>query len=48
VAAAVSGAGPTVLALPVSGELPSGVDLTGFDARRVPVDLGGVRVAPLG
>ncbi|ONI83984.1 homoserine kinase [Saccharothrix sp. ALI-22-I] len=48
VAAAVSGAGPTVLALPVDGELPSGVDLTGFEARRVPVDLGGVRVAPLG
>ncbi|WP_447004052.1 homoserine kinase [Saccharothrix isguenensis] len=47
VPAAVSGAGPTVLALPVDGELPPGVDLTGFAARRVPVDLGGVRVAPL-
>jgi homoserine kinase len=47
VAAAVSGAGPTVLALPVDGDLPPGVDLTGFAARRVPVDLGGVRVAPL-
>ncbi|WP_158843418.1 homoserine kinase [Saccharothrix deserti] len=48
VAAAVSGAGPTVLALPVDGELPSGVDLTGFDARRVSIDALGVRVAPLG
>lgn len=48
VAAAVSGAGPTVLALPPDGVLPPRVDLTGFEARRVPVDLGGVRVAPLG
>lgn len=45
--AAVSGAGPTVLALPVDGDLPPGVDLTGFAVHRVPVDLGGVRVAPL-
>ncbi|WP_033432795.1 homoserine kinase [Saccharothrix syringae] len=48
VAAAVSGAGPTVLALPPDGELPDGVDLGGFEALRVPVDLGGVCVAPLG
>ncbi|MFD1151655.1 homoserine kinase [Saccharothrix hoggarensis] len=48
VPAAVSGAGPTVLALPASGELPPGPDLTGFEVRRTPVDLGGVRVAPLG
>jgi homoserine kinase len=48
VAAAVSGAGPTVLALPKDGELPVGVDVTGFDVRRCPVDVDGVRVAPLG
>ncbi|GAA1308255.1 homoserine kinase [Saccharothrix xinjiangensis] len=48
VAAAVSGAGPTVLALPVGGDLPPGVDREGFEVRRVPVDLGGVCVAPLG
>lgn len=44
VAAAVSGAGPTVLALPRGGELPAGIDLTGFTALRLPVDLSGVRV----
>ncbi|MCC8250995.1 homoserine kinase [Saccharothrix luteola] len=48
VPAAVSGAGPTVLALPPDGVLPPRVDLTGFEARQVPVDLAGVRVAPLG
>lgn len=48
VAAAVSGAGPTVLALPKDGELPVGVDVTGFDVRRCAVDLDGVRVRPLG
>ncbi|MET1075872.1 MAG: homoserine kinase [Umezawaea sp.] len=48
VAAAVSGAGPSVLALPKDGELPVGVDVTGFDVRRSAVDLGGVRVRPLG
>ncbi|PSL58464.1 homoserine kinase [Saccharothrix carnea] len=48
VAAAVSGAGPTVLALPPDGVLPPRVDTAGFQARRVAVDLGGVRVAPLG
>ena len=48
VAAAVSGAGPTVLALPKDGELPVGVDVTGFDVRRSAVDVVGVRVRPLG
>ncbi|MFE9745378.1 homoserine kinase [Saccharothrix saharensis] len=48
VAAAVSGAGPTVLALPPDGVIPPRVDTTGFDPRPVAVDLGGVRVAPLG
>jgi len=48
VAAAVSGAGPTVLALPADGELPSDVDLSGFDVRRPAVDRQGVRVRPLG
>ncbi|MBB5960398.1 homoserine kinase [Saccharothrix tamanrassetensis] len=48
VAAAVSGAGPTVLALPEDGKLPDEVDLTGFTAHHVPADPAGVRVAPLG
>jgi homoserine kinase len=48
VAAAVSGAGPTVLAFPPGGLLPSGVDLSGFSVRPLPVDRAGVVVAPLG
>ncbi|GAA3880085.1 homoserine kinase [Saccharothrix violaceirubra] len=48
VAAAVSGAGPTVLALPEGGVLPAGVDTSGFATRPLPVDLAGVTVAPLG
>ncbi|RCW45270.1 homoserine kinase [Halopolyspora algeriensis] len=44
VAAAVSGAGPTVLAFPPGGELPAGVDTAGFDVLRLPVDRAGVRV----
>ncbi len=44
VPAAVSGAGPTVLALPSGGELPSTVDTTGFTALRLPVDGHGVQV----
>ncbi|MGM1061799.1 homoserine kinase [Saccharothrix sp. Mg75] len=48
VPAAVSGAGPTVLAFPPHGEPPAGLDLAGFRARRLPVDAAGVRVAPLG
>lgn len=37
VAATVSGAGPTVFALPVGGVLPSGIDTTGFTVRALPV-----------
>ncbi|MBW4716449.1 homoserine kinase [Saccharothrix obliqua] len=48
VPAAVSGAGPTVLALPEDGKLPEGVDVSGFTPHHVPVDVTGVRVAPLG
>ncbi|RKT57292.1 homoserine kinase [Saccharothrix australiensis] len=48
VPAAVSGAGPTVLALPEDGKPPEGVDLSGFTTHHVPVDEVGVRVAPLG
>ncbi|MEU7531609.1 homoserine kinase [Saccharothrix sp. NPDC042600] len=48
VPAAVSGAGPTVLALPEDGKLPDSIDLAGFTPLHVPVDGGGVRVAPLG
>lgn len=43
VAAAVSGAGPAVLALPM-GKLPEAVDLDGFSARFLAVDRCGVRV----
>lgn len=45
VAATVSGAGPTVLALTVDGTLPGDVDTTGFDVRQLPVDLDGVVVS---
>ncbi|WP_433264539.1 homoserine kinase [Actinosynnema sp. CS-041913] len=48
VPAAVSGAGPTVLALPEDGKLPEGVNVSGFTAHHVPVAPEGVRVAPLG
>ncbi|MBM7776521.1 homoserine kinase [Actinokineospora baliensis] len=48
VAAAVSGAGPTVLALTTDGALPPGADLTGFTVLPVPVDRSGVVVTPLG
>ena len=44
VAAAVSGAGPTVLALPPRGELPNSAHSTGFTALHLPVDRCGVRV----
>jgi homoserine kinase len=47
VAAAVSGAGPTVLALTTDGKLPADLDLTGFAACAVPVDRVGVRADPL-
>lgn len=48
VAATVSGAGPTVLALPSGGALPSGVDTTGFTVLSLPVDRKGVVVEPNG
>lgn len=44
VPAAVSGAGPAVLALPDGGELPSGFETSGFDVHELPVDRSGVRV----
>lgn len=47
VAATVSGAGPTVLALTTSGSLPSDVDTSAFTVRELPVDLSGVRVEAL-
>lgn len=46
VPAAVSGAGPTVLALPPGGEIPKSVDNTGFTAMDLPVAETGVRVTP--
>ncbi|MFC4856725.1 homoserine kinase [Actinophytocola glycyrrhizae] len=48
VAATVSGAGPTVLALPSGGSLPSRVDTAGFTVRALPVDRTGVVVEPGG
>ena len=45
VAAAVSGAGPTVLALTTTGILPPEVGVEGFDVFELPVDLAGVQVA---
>lgn len=47
VAATVSGAGPTVLALTTSGSLPSEVDVAGFTVRELPVDRRGVLVEAL-
>jgi len=47
VAAAISGAGPTVLALTTGGILPPGVGVVGFDVTELPVDPAGVRVAAL-
>ncbi|RKT85659.1 homoserine kinase [Saccharopolyspora antimicrobica] len=44
VAAAVSGAGPTVLALPTGGQLPAEIAPNGFQVLRLPVDDGGVRI----
>jgi homoserine kinase len=44
VAATVSGAGPTVLALTMDGRLPAGVDQTGFAVRELAVDRSGVVV----
>jgi homoserine kinase len=42
--AAISGAGPTVLALTADGALPSDLDLHGFTALPLPVDSEGARV----
>ncbi|MFE3779903.1 homoserine kinase [Amycolatopsis sp. NPDC059090] len=44
VPATISGAGPTVLALTLTGILPAGVDVTGFDVAELPVDRDGVQV----
>ncbi|MDN5916796.1 MAG: homoserine kinase [Pseudonocardia sp.] len=44
VPAAISGAGPTVLALTTDGVAPAGLDLDGFTVRPLPVDAGGVHV----
>ncbi len=44
IAAAISGAGPTVLALPVEGDLPPDLETTGFTALPLPVDNVGARV----
>lgn len=46
VPAAVSGAGPTVLALPPNGEIPKTVECTGFTAMELPVAETGVQVVP--
>jgi homoserine kinase len=44
VPAAISGAGPTVLALTSDGTVPADVDTDGFAVRALPVDTDGVRV----
>ena len=44
VPAAVSGAGPTVLALTTDGTLPPGLDLHGFSTLPLPVDTTGAQV----
>ncbi|MTD53672.1 homoserine kinase [Amycolatopsis pithecellobii] len=44
VAATVSGAGPTVLALTTDGIIPAGVDVEGFAVSELPVDSSGVQV----
>ncbi|MQA12850.1 MAG: homoserine kinase [Pseudonocardiaceae bacterium] len=45
--AAVSGAGPTVLALPGNGELPDGVDTSGFTTHRLDIDRTGATLRRL-
>jgi homoserine kinase len=47
IAAVVSGAGPTVLALTLDGRLPDDLDTTGFTVRALPVDNEGARAEPL-
>jgi homoserine kinase len=44
VPAAISGAGPTVLALTSDGTVPDDLDLRGFTAVPLPVDPDGARV----
>ncbi|WP_232667999.1 homoserine kinase [Pseudonocardia sp. TRM90224] len=44
IAAAISGAGPTVLALPTNGALPAQVDTTGFTATPLEIDRRGTTV----
>jgi homoserine kinase len=44
VPAAISGAGPTVLALTNDGTVPDGIDIDGFTALPLPVDGTGVVV----
>jgi homoserine kinase len=46
VAATVSGAGPTVLALTTDGKLPD-VELAGFTVRELPIDRGGVALGSI-
>jgi homoserine kinase len=45
IAAAISGAGPSVLALTTDGTIPPGIGADGFDITELPVDSAGVRVA---
>lgn len=47
IAATVSGAGPTVLALTTDGALPAEVDTAGFVVSELPIDLDGVTVTEL-
>lgn len=47
VPAAISGAGPTVLALTADGAVPAGVDTDGFTVLPLPVDTEGARVEVL-
>jgi homoserine kinase len=44
VAATISGAGPSVLALTTNGLIPPAVDVEGFDVSELPVDVVGVQV----
>ncbi len=48
VPATISGAGPTVFALPSGGSLPSGIDTGGFRVCALPVDRTGAVVEPIG
>jgi len=48
VPATVSGAGPTVLAMPPGGVLPAGLDTTGFTVRSLPVARTGVIISANG